>query len=83
MIIYYWIKTFKGTKPGLSESHLEAIFEYNVKMRNAQFLSYIPVVASGKNSLCLHYVDNNGKLKEGDLILMDAGAVSIIKIKKN
>jgi len=69
-----FIETFKGTKPGLSESHLEAIFEYNVKMRNAQFLSYIPVVASGKNSLCLHYVDNNGKLKEGDLILMDAGA---------
>ncbi|OUM68659.1 hypothetical protein PIROE2DRAFT_57974 [Piromyces sp. E2] len=69
-----FIETFKGTKPGLNESHLEAIFEFNVKYRKAQFLSYIPVVASGKNSLFMHYVDNNCNLKDGDLILMDAGA---------
>ncbi|ORX41482.1 Creatinase/aminopeptidase [Piromyces finnis] len=69
-----FIETFKGTKPGLYENHLEAIFEFNVKYRNAQFLSYIPVVASGKNSLFMHYVDNNCKLNDGDLILMDAGA---------
>jgi len=73
-------KTYRRTKAGLSENHLEAIFEYNIKIRNAQFLSYIPVVASGKNSLFMHYVDNNAKLNDGDLILMDAGAVSIIII---
>ncbi|ORX68083.1 Creatinase/aminopeptidase [Anaeromyces robustus] len=69
-----FIETYKGTKPGLSENHLETIFEYNIKFRDAQYLSYIPVVASGKNSLFMHYVDNNAKLKDGDLILMDAGA---------
>jgi len=69
-----FIETYRRTKVGLSENHLEAIFEYNIKFRNAQFLSYIPVVASGKNSLFMHYVDNNAKLNDGDLILMDAGA---------
>jgi len=69
-----FIETFKGTKPGLNENHLQAIFEFNVKYHDAQFLSYIPVVAGGKNSLFMHYVDNNNKLKDGDLVLMDAGA---------
>ncbi|MCK4745648.1 MAG: M24 family metallopeptidase, partial [Bacteroidales bacterium] len=36
--------------------------------------AFEPIVASGKNALVLHYVENNGMCKEGDLLLMDFGA---------
>lgn len=69
-----FIEVFKHTKHGLNEGQLEALFEYQIKNRGAQCLSYIPVVASGKNALYMHYTTNNCFVKNGDLILMDAGA---------
>ncbi len=32
------------------------------------------IVASGKNTCIVHYTDNNKKIEEGDLVLIDGGA---------
>lgn len=53
----------KMTKPGMNEHQIAAILEYHSKMFGAEGLSYVPVVASGSNSLILHYVINNAELK--------------------
>jgi Xaa-Pro aminopeptidase len=41
--------------------------------RNDADTSYHPIVGSGRNSCVLHYRDNNAELKDGDLLLIDAG----------
>jgi Xaa-Pro aminopeptidase len=35
--------------------------------------AYLSIVASGINGCTLHYIDNNSKMKNGDLLLIDAG----------
>ena len=64
----------KKTKPGMTEAQIEAILEFESRMRGAQRLAYPPVVASGNNANTMHYVQNTQILKDGDLLLVDAGA---------
>jgi Xaa-Pro aminopeptidase len=66
--------TMSATKAGMSEAHLEAIMEFHVRLHGAQRLAYPPVVASGNNANVIHYVRNNSELKDGELVLIDAGA---------
>lgn len=68
-----FVKTMKRTKAGLSESDLAAEMEYHCKIQGATGLSYVPVIAGGSNALILHYIQNNQVLKDGALVLMDAG----------
>jgi intermediate cleaving peptidase 55 len=35
--------------------------------------AYVPVVASGENALVIHYTRNDHLLRDGELVLMDAG----------
>ncbi|EGG21158.1 peptidase M24 family protein [Cavenderia fasciculata] len=65
--------TMKFVKPGMNEYQASAFFEFSVKNRGAQRMSYPPVVAGGNNANTLHYISNNMLLKSGDLLLMDAG----------
>ncbi|KJA21690.1 hypothetical protein HYPSUDRAFT_41827 [Hypholoma sublateritium FD-334 SS-4] len=66
-------KTMRFTKPGQSEAAVAAHFEYLCSLSGAQRLAYVPVVASGANSLILHYTSNNHIIADNELILMDAG----------
>lgn len=66
-------ETMRITKPGMTEHQLFAKVDYEVKIRGAAFLAYPPVVAAGNNATIIHYIDNNQMIKDGDLILMDAG----------
>ena len=61
-------------KPGIMEYEIEAelIHEF-ISSRSSRF-AYQPIIGSGRNSCVLHYVDNNKKCKEGDILLMDFGA---------
>jgi Xaa-Pro aminopeptidase len=43
----------------MSEHQIWAELEYQCRMGGAQQLSFVPVVASGRNSLILHYIENN------------------------
>jgi len=67
-------EAMKRSKYLQTEHQLDAIFEYEVRMRGAQRLAYPPVIASGIRNNTLHYIQNDNILEKGDLILSDAGA---------
>ena len=60
------------TRPGMYEYEVEAEFRHEFR-RNDAWVSYSPIVGGGANACILHYVENNAELKDGDLLLIDAG----------
>lgn len=67
------IKAMQACKPGKYEYELEAEIAYHCAKQGARFQAYNPIVGGGKNGCILHYIENNEKLKDGDLVLIDAG----------
>jgi Xaa-Pro aminopeptidase len=61
-------------KPGVTEYEIEAEFIHEFLSNRSKGFSYTPIVASGNNANVLHYTQNNQFCKDGDLILLDAGA---------
>ena len=61
-------------KPGVWEYEIEAEYAHEFLKNRSGGFAYSPIIASGKNSNVLHYIDNNNRCQEGDLILMDVGA---------
>lgn len=61
-------------RPGLNERQLEALIEFVAREQGAGRMGYECIVASGANATILHYIENNRQLREGDLLLIDAGA---------
>ena len=59
---------------GKYEYELAAKFQFECTRRGAEMLAYTPVVASGENALILHYIQNRKLMKEGEVVLVDAGA---------
>ncbi len=68
------ILAMKKTKPGMNESQVEALMEGYMKDKGAAGVAYNSIVGGGDNATILHYVENNAPLKDGDMILIDAGA---------
>lgn len=60
-------------KPGMVEYELEAELLHEFFRRGSRFPAYNSIVGAGANSCILHYVENNAVMKDGDLILVDAG----------
>jgi Xaa-Pro aminopeptidase len=67
------IAAMRATRPGRMEYEIEAELLYHFRRRGAQFPAYWPIVAGGANACVLHYRDNNQRLNDGDLLLIDAG----------
>lgn len=65
-------RAMRIAKPGMFEYEVEAEFLHEFRRNNAD-TSYSPIVGGGANSCVLHYVENNGQLVDGDLLLIDAG----------
>ncbi|MEM9327611.1 MAG: aminopeptidase P family protein, partial [Bacteroidota bacterium] len=61
-------------RPGMYEYELEAILSYEFLRRGSRGFAYQPIVAGGANACILHYVENDQKLRDGDLVLLDVGA---------
>ncbi|HEX8874563.1 MAG TPA: Xaa-Pro aminopeptidase [Nitrosospira sp.] len=61
------------TKPGMFEYEVEAELLHEFRIHGAQAPAYTSIVAAGANACVLHYVENNARLKDGDLLLIDAG----------
>jgi Xaa-Pro aminopeptidase len=61
------------TAPGKFEHEVEAEFLHEFRRQGSQYPAYTPIVAGGANACILHYIDNNRALKDGDLLLIDAG----------
>ena len=60
-------------EPGLYEYELDAVFAHEFRQDNMQ-AAYTTIVGGGKNACILHYIENNARLQDGDLVLIDAGA---------
>ena len=56
------------------EYEVDAIMAYTFKLRNADNWGYPDIVGCGPNATTLHYVESQGPVKPGDLLLMDVGA---------
>lgn len=59
---------------GVGEWEIEAVLEYGFRSRGAQGPAFPTIVAAGANATVLHYTQNSTRLKNGDLLLIDAGA---------
>ena len=66
------MKAMKTVKPGMYEYQVAAIFDSEFTRHNSKY-AYPPIVAGGENACVLHYIENNKKLNDGDLLLIDAG----------
>lgn len=67
------IRAMQACRPGLSEYHLEAELDYTFRKGGARLAAYGSIVAAGRNACILHYRENDAPLKDGDLVLIDAG----------
>ena len=61
-------------KPDVWEYEIEAEFSHEFLKNRSRKFAYQPIIASGKNSNILHYIENNQQCKKGDLVLLDVGA---------
>jgi Xaa-Pro aminopeptidase len=66
-------RAMQRARPGRYEYEIEAELLYEFRRSGAQFPAYSPIVASGANACVLHYVFNDALLRDGDLLLIDAG----------
>jgi Xaa-Pro aminopeptidase len=66
------VRAMRFCRPGRTEYEVcaELVHEFG---RHGAEVSYHPIVGGGANSCVLHYRDNNQPLKDGDLLLIDAG----------
>ncbi|SUY48365.1 xaa-pro aminopeptidase [Clostridium putrefaciens] len=64
----------KHCRKGMKEYELEAHFDFVLKTKGIKDYSFKTIAATGVNATVLHYVENDGELKDEDLILFDLGA---------
>jgi Xaa-Pro aminopeptidase len=67
------VRAMRACRPGLHEYELEAEILYDFTRKGARFPAYNTIVGGGNNGCILHYIENSDKLKDGDLVLIDAG----------
>lgn len=60
---------------GISEEELAFEFEIFCRKHGASGLSFSPIIAFGKNSAYPHYRAGKSRLKTGDVVLIDVGAI--------
>lgn len=60
-------------RPGLREYHLEAELLHEFRRNGSQFPAYGSIVATGANACVLHYRASDAEIRDGDLVLIDAG----------
>ena len=66
-------RAMRATRPGGYEYQIEAEILHEFRYRGAQSPAYTSIVAGGAHACVLHYVENNALLRDGELLLIDAG----------
>lgn len=66
-------QAMRSARPGCTEADLEARLRYVCHRGGAREQAYAPIVAAGGNACTLHYIRNDGVLKAGEMVLIDAG----------
>jgi Xaa-Pro aminopeptidase len=67
-------RAVKAIKPDIFEYEIEAELIYEMTKQGATGHSFAPIVAAGADTCILHYIKNDKKMQDGDLLLMDFGA---------
>lgn len=67
-------RAMRACRPGMYEYQLEAELSHEFRRRGAAAPAYPSIVGSGENACILHYTDNRDRIKDGELVLIDAGA---------
>lgn len=73
-----FIRVLKFVKPGVYEFEIEAEYAHEFIRNGEGFADYEPIIASGENSCFLHYVKNDKPCRDGDVLLMDVAACSLL-----
>jgi Xaa-Pro aminopeptidase len=68
-----FLRALKFTKPGVSETEIEAEYAHEFIRHGGRF-AYLPIIATGLNACCLHYVANSATCGKNDLLLLDVAA---------
>ncbi len=67
------LAAMRATRPGMYEYEIEAVLQHTF-MRRGAGPGYTSIVGAGAHATVLHYIANDGPLRDGDLLLVDAGA---------
>ena len=68
------VEAMKAVRPGMKEYEIEALIEQIFRQQGASGPSYTSIIGGGPNATVLHYINNDGDLRDGELLLIDAGA---------
>ena len=68
------VEAMKAVRPGMKEYEVEALIEQIFRRQGAVGPSYTSIVGAGPNATVLHYINNDDELRDGELLLVDAGA---------
>lgn len=68
------LAAMRFTRPGVSERQIQGVLAHHFFMKGAAREGYNYIVATGNNATTLHYNFNDQICKDGDLLLIDAGA---------
>ncbi|HEX2530722.1 MAG TPA: aminopeptidase P N-terminal domain-containing protein [Burkholderiaceae bacterium] len=66
-------RAMRISRPGMHEYQIEAELLHEFRRNGSEFPAYPSVVATGANTCILHYRAGNAVLKDGDMVLIDAG----------
>jgi Xaa-Pro aminopeptidase len=66
-------RAMEKCRPGMFEYQLEGEILHEFNRHGARFPSYNTIVGSGENGCILHYTENESQMRDGDLVLIDAG----------
>jgi len=61
-----------AVKPGVNESEIAALLQYEWGKRGCNRPAYSPIVGSGLNSTVLHYSEDTATMQAGDVVVIDA-----------
>src|SRR5262245_39848454 len=67
------IEAMRYAGPGMYEYEVQAALEFVFRRRGSPRNAYPSIVAFGPNACILHYTENNRRLEDGALLLIDAG----------
>jgi Xaa-Pro aminopeptidase len=68
------VEAMKAARPGMKEYEIEALIEQIFRRLGAAAPAYTSIIGAGANATVLHYINNDGELNDGELLLIDAGA---------
>lgn len=66
-------RAMEACRPGMYEYQLEGEIHHEFSRHGARFPAYNTIVGAGENGCILHYTENESELRDGDLVLIDAG----------